>query len=90
MKYDWLYSIILSSIDPRQNNGLDYIVLISDQSLKLTDQEVRALQYLLSSDFQKKLNLKSTEYGVLIDEKNPLVFNVATLDALRKALEYLS
>ena len=78
-------------IPPKQRIDIyDHKHMISDQSFKLTDQEVRALQYLLSSDFQKKWNLKSTEYGALVDEKNLPVFKVATLDALRKALEYLS
>ena len=64
--------------------------MISDESFKLSDQEVRALQYLLSIDFQKKWNLKPTHYGELVDESNKPVFKVSTLDALRKALEYLS
>ena len=41
-------------------------------------------------DFQKKWNLKPTPYGELVDELNKPVFKVSTLDALRKALEYLS
>lgn len=78
-------------IPPKQRIDIyDHKHMISDLSFKLTDQEVRALQYLLSSDFQKKWNLKATEYGALVDEKNLPVFKVATLDALRKALEYLS
>ena len=62
----------------------------SDQNCKLSDQEIRALKYLLSTDFQKKWNLKPTEYGELVDESNKPVFKVSTLNALRKALEYLT
>lgn len=64
--------------------------MIPNQSFKLSEQEVRALKYLLSTDFQKKWDLKPTEYGALVDESNKPVFKVTTLHALRKALEYLS
>ncbi|MCK9621005.1 MAG: gamma-mobile-trio protein GmtX [Methylobacter sp.] len=56
---------------------------------KLSDQERRALEYLLSSSFQQKWNLTANEYGELIDSNNSPVFKVATLDAIKKALDFL-
>lgn len=83
--------MIREIIPPKQRIDIyDHKNMIPDQSFKLSDQEVRALQYLLSSDFQKKWNLKPTAFGELVDESNKPVFKVSTLDALRKALEYLS
>lgn len=83
--------MIREIIPPKQRIDIyDYKNMIPDQSFKLSDQEVRALQYLLSTDFQKKWNLKPTAFGELVDESNKPVFKVSTLDALRKALEYLS
>nr|WP_279052084.1 gamma-mobile-trio protein GmtX [Acinetobacter tandoii] len=83
--------MIREIIPPKQRIDIyDHKNMIPDQSFKLSEQEVRALQYLLSSDFQKKWNLKPTHFGELIDESNKPVFKVSTLDALRKALEYLS
>lgn len=64
--------------------------MIPKESFKLSDQEVQALQYLLSTDFQMKWNLKPTEFGELADDVNKLVFTVAILNTLKKALEYLS
>ena len=83
--------MIREIIPPKQRIDIyDHKNMIPDESFKLSDQEVRALQYLLSKDFQKKWNLKPTHYGELVDESNKPVFKVSTLDALRKALEYLS
>ena len=83
--------MIREIIPPKQRIDIyDHKNMIPDQSFKLSDQEVRALQYLLSTDFQKKWNLKPTHYGELVDESNKPVFKVSTLNALRKALEYLS
>lgn len=83
--------MIREIIPPKQRIDIyDHKNMILDESFKLSDQEVRALQYLLSKDFQKKWNLKPTHYGELVDESNKPVFKVSTLDALRKALEYLS
>ncbi|OTG94060.1 gamma-mobile-trio protein GmtX [Acinetobacter sp. ANC 4973] len=83
--------MIREIIPPKQRIDIyDHKNMIPDQSFKFSDQEVRALQYLLSSDFQKKWNLKSTHFGELVDESNKPVFKISTLDALRKALEYLS
>ncbi|MDM1737491.1 MULTISPECIES: gamma-mobile-trio protein GmtX [Acinetobacter] len=83
--------IIREIIPPKQRIDIyDHKSMSSHQSFKLSEQEVRALQYLLSTDFQKKWNLKPTHFGELVDESNKPVFKVSTLDALRKALEYLS
>ena len=85
------HQMIREIIPPKQRIDIyDHNNIIPDESFKLSDQEVRALQYLLSSDFQKKWNLKPTHFGELVDESNKPVFKVSTLDALRKALEYLS
>lgn len=83
--------MISEIIPPKQRIDIyDHKNMMSEESFKLSDQEVRALQYLLSTDFQKKWNLKPTHFGELVDESNKPVFKVSTLDALRKALEYLS
>ena len=83
--------MIREIIPPKQRIDIyDHKNMIPDESFKLSDQEVRALQYLLSTDFQKKWNLKPTDFSELIDESNKPVFKVSRLDALRKALEYLS
>ena len=85
------HQMIREIIPPKQRIDIyDHKNMIPDQSFKLSDQEVRALQYLLSTDFQKKWNLKPTHFGELVDESNKPVFKISTLDALRKALEYLS
>ncbi|MBS7815094.1 hypothetical protein J7560_06655 [Wohlfahrtiimonas chitiniclastica] len=59
-------------------------------SFKLNEIEIRALQYLLSKDFQKEWRLTPTDQGALLNEDKKLVFKVATLDAIHKALENLS
>lgn len=83
--------MIREIIPPKQRIDIyDHKNMIPNQSFKLSEQEVRALQYLLSTDFQKKWNLKPSPFGELVDESNKPVFKVSTLDALRKALEYLS
>ena len=83
--------MIREIIPPKQRIDIyDHKNMIPNESFRLSDQEVRALQYLLSTDFQKKWNLKPTHFGELVDESNKPVFKVSTLDALRKALEYLS
>lgn len=83
--------MIREIIPPKQRIDIyDHKNMIPDQTFKFSDQEVRALQYLLSTDFQKKWNLRPTTFGELVDESNKPVFKVSTLDALRKALEYLS
>lgn len=56
---------------------------------QLTDLERRALEYIISSQFQKKWDLQPNEYGELVDSNSKPVFKAATIDAIRKALEYL-
>lgn len=56
---------------------------------KLSEQERRALEYMISNQFQKKWNLNANEYGELVDVEKKPVFKVATIDAIKKALEYL-
>ena len=56
---------------------------------KLSNQERRALEYLLSNSFQSKWKLTPTDYGELIDENKHAVFKAATLDAIKKALDFL-
>ena len=83
--------MIREIIPPKQRIDIyDHKNMILDQSFKLSEQEIRALKYLLSTDFQKKWNLKPTNFGELVDESNKPVFKISTLDAIRKALEYLS
>jgi hypothetical protein len=55
----------------------------------LTEQERRAFEYIISEAFQKKWDLQSNQYGEMIDRNNKTVFKVATVDAIKKALEYL-
>lgn len=46
--------MIREIIPPKQRIDIyDHKNMIPDESFKLSDQEVRALQYLLSIDFQK-------------------------------------
>lgn len=56
---------------------------------KLSDQERRALEYLISSQFQKKWVLTANDYGALLDSNNKPVFKVATIDAIKKTLDFL-
>tara|TARA_B100000780_G_C21039819_1_gene417211 strand:+ start:109 stop:714 length:606 start_codon:yes stop_codon:yes gene_type:complete len=56
---------------------------------KLSEQERRALAYIISNQFHKKWDLTANEYGELVDLNNKPVFKVATIDAIKKALEYL-
>ncbi|MBV33991.1 MAG: hypothetical protein CMP47_00750 [Rickettsiales bacterium] len=55
----------------------------------LTEQERRAIEYLLSKKFTKRWMLKSNEYGEYLDEEGTTVFKPGTLTALKKALDYL-
>lgn len=60
-----------------------------DAEHRLTGQERKALEYLLSSSFRNKWNLSETEFGELLHENNKMHFKPATIDAFRKALAYL-
>ncbi|WP_180023280.1 gamma-mobile-trio protein GmtX [Acinetobacter sp. YH1901134] len=85
------HQTIREIIPPKQRIDIyDHKHMMSDQAFKLSEQEVRALEYLLSTEFQKKWNFRPTEYGELVDESNKPVFKVSTLNAIRKALEYLT
>jgi hypothetical protein len=59
------------------------------ETIKLSEQERRALEYLVSISFQRRWSFKPTEYGELIDANDNPVFKVCTLDAIKKALDYL-
>ncbi|MBE0470717.1 MAG: hypothetical protein IBX55_14575 [Methyloprofundus sp.] len=61
----------------------------SENQSRLSEQERRALEYIISPRFQKKWLLTPNEYGELVDQNNKPVFKVATIDAIKKSLEYL-
>jgi hypothetical protein len=71
-------------------NIYDYTNAPVGLSYKLTDQEQRALTYLISPEFQKTWGFKATEFGELVDQNNKPVFKAATIDAIKKALEHLT
>jgi len=56
---------------------------------RLTSIERRALEYLLSDDFLRQGDLHVGEFGDVVDGAQVKIFKPGTLDALRKALEYL-
>ncbi len=56
---------------------------------KLNNQERRALEYIVSDKFMDKWNLQTNEFGEMVNQSNQPVFKVATIDAIKKALEYL-
>lgn len=56
---------------------------------RLTEQERKALEYLISERFLNKWNFKKSEFGEVLDQQHKVVFQVATIDALQKALRYL-
>lgn len=56
---------------------------------KLNEQERRALEYIVSAKFLDRWNLQANEFGELVNQSNQPVFKVATIDAIKKALEYL-
>lgn len=59
------------------------------ENKKLSEQERRALEYIISPAFQKKWELQANEYGELVDVNNKPVLKVATVDAIKKTLEHL-
>lgn len=61
-----------------------------EKSYRLTDQESRALTYLLSDEFLRKWSFKSNEYGEVLDSSGNVIFKAATIDAIRKALSFLT
>jgi hypothetical protein len=56
---------------------------------KLSQQERRALEYLISNEFVGKWNFRATEFGEVVDEGGQVVFKAATIDAIKKALNNL-
>nr|WP_227591474.1 gamma-mobile-trio protein GmtX [Acinetobacter sp. Marseille-Q1620] len=82
--------MIREMISPKQRIDIyDHKHMMSDQAFKLSEQEVRALEYIIHK-VSKKWNFRPTEYNELMDEPNKPVFKVSTLNAFRKTLEYLS
>lgn len=73
-------------IPPKQRIDIyDHQISPLDTSFRLTEIEIRALQHLLSKEFQSEWKLRAAEYGALLNEDNRPVFKVATLDAIHKA-----
>jgi len=57
---------------------------------RLTDLERDALQYLISNEFLRRYHLeKGINGSILKSDTNDAFFPVATIDAIKKALEYL-
>jgi len=54
-----------------------------------TEQERRALEYLLSEQFLAKWQFSISEYGEIIDGNSTVVLKAATVDAVKKALAQL-
>jgi hypothetical protein len=49
-----------------------------------TEQERRALEYLISEQFLSKWQFSISEYGEVIDSNNTVVLKAATVDAVKK------
>lgn len=100
-KHKLLVNILLSELKATKNHLEEIIppntrIDIYDhksnkpsEDSKLTTQERRALEYIISSSFQKKWGLKPNKYGELIDGSNQPIFMIATIDAIKKALDNL-
>jgi len=58
-------------------------------SCTLSDLERRALEHILSPEFEKKLNSTKGKQGQMTINNSELLFKVATIDAINKALEFL-
>ena len=58
-----------------------------EPTCKITELERRALEYLTSENFQKKWNIKPTEYGEYENERGEIIFKAGTLSAIKKALD---
>lgn len=56
---------------------------------KLTQQERRALEYIISKEFLRKWGFSATEYGEIVDSNEKVVLKAATVDGIKKALNYL-
>lgn len=60
-----------------------------DSESKLTAQERRALEYIISKEFQRKWNFSETIYGEIVDSNQKIVMKAATIDAIKKSLSHL-
>ena len=60
-----------------------------DNGNSFTEQERRALEYLISEQFLSKWLFSISEYGEVIDGNSAVVLKTATVDAVKKALAYL-
>jgi len=67
----------------------DYQNDSSEIDSSFTEQERRALEYLLSEQFLAKWQFSISEYGEVIDGNGTVVLKAATVDAVRKALAQL-
>ncbi len=86
-----LKQVLQEIVPPRQRIEIyDYKSSRLQDVSRLSEQEKRAIEYILSDAFKNKWHLTQNEYGEMIDEHGTPVFKTSTVDALRKALEYLS
>ena len=86
-----LRQVMQEIVPPRQRIEIyDYKNSRLQDASRLSEQEKRAIEYILSDAFKNKWHLTQNEYGEMIDEHGTPVFKTSTVDALRKALEYLS
>lgn len=58
-----------------------------DTEFELTPLEKRAIEYLLSNSFRRKLSLTENDFGAYIDSNNNTIFPAGTSHALKKALK---
>lgn len=58
-----------------------------DNEFELTPLEKRAIEYLLSNSFKRKLSLTENDFGAYVDDKNNTIFPTGTSHALKKALK---
>lgn len=56
---------------------------------RLTDVERRALEFLVSDEFLKEWGYVAGDRGEVIDSQGNRMFKPGTIDALKKALQYL-
>ncbi len=86
-----LRQVMQEIVPPRQRIEIyDYKNSRLQDASRLSEQEKRAIEYILSDAFKNKWHLTQNEYGEMIDGHGTPVFKTSTVDALRKALEYLS
>jgi len=67
----------------------DYQNDSNDNDGSFTEQERRALEYLISEQFLAKWQFSISEYGEVIDGNSTVVLKAATVDAVKKALAQL-